>query len=32
MSEQLKVIEQSQEKLNIAFAQADNIIMKKYMS
>ena len=32
MSEQLKVIEQSQEKLNIAFAQTDNIIMKKYMS
>ena len=31
MSEQLKVLEESQEKLNLAFAEADSIIMRKYM-
>jgi len=31
MSEQLQMLEQSQKKLNAAFAQADHVIMKKYM-
>ena len=31
MSEQLETFEQSQEKLNLAFKQADSIIMRKYM-
>lgn len=32
MSDQLRILEQSQEKLNLAFAEADSIIMRKYMS
>ncbi len=31
MSEQLQVLDQSQEKLNMVFAEADSIIMRKYM-
>lgn len=31
MPDELKVLEQSEEKINLAFAQADNIIMRKYM-
>ena len=31
MAEQMQVLEKSQEKISAAFAQADNIIMRKYM-
>ena len=31
MSDQLKVLEQSEEKISLAFKQADSIIMRKYM-
>lgn len=32
MSDQLKVLEQSHEEISLAFAQADSIIMRKYMT